>query len=53
MCVSDQSHRDTSDHCEVHREELSLGIVLEMVLAVPGAVTHLVITSGNKAEVIT
>lgn len=53
MCVSDQSHREASDDCEVHVEELSLGMVLEVVLAVPGALTRLVINSGNKAEVIT
>lgn len=44
---------ETSDDREVHVEESSLGMVLKLVLAVPGALTHLVITSGNKTEVIT
>lgn len=47
MCVLEQSHTETSDDCQVHIEELSLGMLL--VLSVPGARTHLVITSGKKA----
>lgn len=48
--LSGRSHKEVSDEYEVHLEELSLEMVLEMVLAVAGVLTHLVITLGNKAE---
>lgn len=43
MCVLDQSHRETSDDCQVHVEELNLGVIL--VLSLSDALTHLVIAS--------
>lgn len=50
-CLSGQSHTEASDEYEVPIEELSFEMILEMVLAVPRLLTHLVITSGNKAGV--
>lgn len=47
MWVLDQSHTEASDDCQVLIEEQSLGVIL--VVAVPDALTHLVITSGKKA----
>jgi len=54
ICVANQKViEETSDDCEVEVEGMSLGMVLKMVLSVPGALTQLVVTSGNKAEGIT
>lgn len=46
MCVPDQSHTETNDECQVHVEEMSLGVIL--VLSVLDALTHLVILSGKN-----